>query len=173
MSISQKSLLQVMAVSALALGLAACGPNDNETAGQKLDNTIDRTEQAADNAKMEADRAADAAGQRMDNAADATRDAAANAADATRDAASNAADATRDAASNVADTMGEAGVTAKVNAALIGDPELSALKINVDTNGNAVTLNGEAPNQAAKDRAEQLAKAVEGVGSVNNLLTVK
>ena len=69
--------------------------------------------------------------------------------------------------------MSEAGTTAKVNAALIGDPELSALKINVDTHGNVVTLNGEAPNQAAKDRAEDLAKAVEGVQSVNNLLTVK
>lgn len=162
MSISQKSLLQVLAVSALALGLAACGPNDGQTAGQKLDNTINKTEQAADNAKMDADRAAQAAGQKMDNAMDATKD-----------AATNASAATQNAASNVADTMGEAGVTAKVNAALIGDPELSALKINVDTQGSAVTLNGEAPNQAAKDRAEQLAKAVEGVQSVNNLLTVK
>lgn len=162
MSISQKSLLQAFAVSALALGLAACGPNDGQTAGQKLDNTINKTEQAADNAKMDADRAAEAAGQKMDNAMDATKDAAAN-----------ASAATQNAASNVADTMGEAGVTAKVNAALIGDAELSALKINVDTQGSAVTLNGEAPNQAAKDRAEQLAKAVDGVQSVNNLLTVK
>lgn len=162
MTISQKSLLQVLAVSALALGLTACGPNDNQTAGQKLDNAIENTEQAADNAKVEADRAAETAGQKMDNAMDATKDAAAN-----------ASEATKDAASNVADTMGEAGVTAKVNAALIGDPELSALKINVDTHGSAVTLNGEAPSQSAKDRAEELAKAVEGVQSVNNLLTVK
>ena len=162
MSISQQSLMKVLAVSALALGLAACGPNDNQTAGQKLDNAIEKTEQAADNAKIEADRAAETAGQKLDNAVDATKDAAAEASQATKEAASNAAD-----------TMSEAGITAKVNAALIGDPELSALKINVDTHGNAVTLNGEAPNQSAKDRAEQLAKAVEGVQSVNNLLTVK
>lgn len=162
MSISQQSLMKVLAVSALALGLAACGPNDNQTAGQKLDNAIEKTEQAADNAKIEADRAAETAGQKLDNAVDATKDAAAEASQATQEAASNAAD-----------TMSEAGITAKVNAALVGDPELSALKINVDTHGNAVTLNGEAPNQSAKDRAEQLAKAVEGVQSVNNLLTVK
>ena len=55
----------------------------------------------------------------------------------------------------------------------MGDADLSALKINVDTKGSVVTLHGEAPNQAGKDRAEQLAKAVEGVSSVNNLLTVK
>ena len=162
MSISQKNLLKVLAVSALALGLAACGPNDGQTASQKLDNAVDRTEQAADNAKVEADRAAAAAGQKMDNAMEATKDAAANAADATKDAANSAAGA-----------IGEAGVTAKVNAALVADSELSALKINVDTNGGAVTLNGEAPNQAAKDRAEQLAKGVEGVTSVNNMLMVK
>lgn len=161
MSISHKNLLQVLAVSALAMGLAACGPSD-QTAGQKLDNAIEKTEQAADNAKMQADHAAQSAGQKLDHAMDATQEAAANASAATAAAAGNAAD-----------TMGEAGVTAKVNAALIGDPELSALKINVDTHGSAVTLNGEAPNQAAKDRAEDLAKAVEGVHSVNNLLTVK
>lgn len=162
MSITQKSWMHVCAVSALALGLTACGPNDGQTAGQKLDSTIDKTEQSADSMKAEADRAAQAAGQQLENAVDATKDAAANASAATQEAASNAAN-----------VMGEAGVTAKVNAALIGDSELSALKINVDTNGGAVTLNGEAPNQAAKDRAEQLAKAVEGVQSVNNLLTVK
>lgn len=151
MSISQKSIFQVLAVSALALGLAACGPNDGQTAGQKLDNSIDRTEQAAEKAKMEAERAANTAGQKIDNAMDATKD----------------------AASNAAGAMGEAGVTAKVKAALVGDPELSALKVHVDTQGSVVTLNGEAPNQAAKDRAQELAQAVEGVTSVNNLLTVK
>lgn len=163
MSISHKSLLQILAVSALAMGLTACGPNnDNQTAGQKLDNAIEKTEQAADNAKADADRAAETAGQKIDNAVDATKD-----------AASNAADATKDAAADALNAAGEAGVTAKVNAALVGDPELSALKINVDTKGTVVTLNGEAPNQAAKDRAEELAKAVSGVTSVNNLLTVK
>lgn len=162
MTITQQSIMRVLAVSALALGLAACGPNDNQTAGQKLDNSIERSEQAANNAQVQADRAAETAGQKMDNAAEATKN-----------AASNAADATRDAASNALDAAGEAGVTAKVNAALVGDPELSALKINVDTNGSVVTLNGDAPNQSAKDRAEELAKAVDGVTSVNNLLTVK
>ena len=151
MSITQKNLLQVLAVSALALGLTACGPNDGQTTGQKLDNAVDRTEQAAEKAKSEVEKAAETTGQKLENAMDATKD----------------------AASNATAAMGEAGVTAKVKAALVGDSELSALMIEVDTNGGAVTLSGEAPNQAAKDRAEQLAKGVEGVTSVNNLLTVK
>ncbi|MBF6631938.1 MAG: BON domain-containing protein [Comamonas sp.] len=151
MSMINLRIAHVMAISALALGLAACGPNNGETAGQKLDNSIERTEQAADNARVEADRAAQAAGQKMDNAVDASKN----------------------AANDAMAVAGEAGTTAKVNAALIGDPELSALKINVDTVGSTVTLNGEAPSQSAKDRATDIAKAVEGVTSVNNLLTVK
>lgn len=161
MSTSHKRVVQVLAVSALALGLAACGPKE-ETAGQKLDNTIERTEQAAEKAKVEADRAAEAAGQKMENAVEATKEAAQQAAEATKDVAGDALAA-----------ASAASITAKVKAALVGDAELSALKINVDTQGGVVTLHGEAPNQSGKDRAEQLAKAVEGVSSVNNLLTVK
>ena len=151
MSTIHLRLAQILAVSALALGLAACGPNNGETAGQKLDNTIERADQAADNARMEADRAAEAAGQAVDKAVESTKE----------------------AASSALGAAGEAGTTAKVNAALIADSELSALKINVDTVGSTVTLNGEAPTQAAKDRAAEIAKTVEGVTSVNNLLTVK
>lgn len=151
MSITQHRLLQVLGVSALALGLAACGPNDGQTAGQKLDNAMDKTEQAADNAMAQADRAMESAGQKMDQAADAAKD----------------------AAKNATDSLGDVSVTTKVNAALLADPELSALKINVDTKDGAVTLNGEALSQAAKDRAEQLASGVEGVRTVNNMLVVK
>jgi osmotically-inducible protein OsmY len=111
---------------------------------------------------MEADRAAEAAGQKMENAVEATKE-----------AAQQAADATKDVASDALAVASEASITAKVKAALVGDADLSALKINVDTKGSVVTLHGEVPNQAGKDRAEQLAKAVEGVSSVNNLLTVK
>ena len=162
MSMNSQSIARILAVTAIALGLAACGPNDNQTAGQKLDNAIERTEQAADNVKAQANRAAETAGQKLDNAVEATKDAAANAADATQDAAAQALNA-----------AGEAGITAKVNAALMADAELSALNINVDTHGSVVTLKGDAPSQSAKDRAQELAKAVDGVTSVANLLTVK
>jgi hypothetical protein len=58
-----------------------------------------------------------------------------------------------------------ASITAAVNAGLIKDSELSAIKINVDTKDGVVTLTGEAPNQAAKDRAGRisvLARALAG-----------
>jgi osmotically-inducible protein OsmY len=45
--------------------------------------------------------------------------------------------------------------------------------INVDVKDGAVTLNGTVDNDAAKASAESAAKAVEGVKSVKNNLTVK
>jgi len=45
--------------------------------------------------------------------------------------------------------------------------------INVDVDNNVVTLSGTVPSAAQKARAEAVAKAVEGVKSVRNQLTVK
>ena len=69
--------------------------------------------------------------------------------------------------------MDDAGITAKVHTGLAKDPDLSTLKIDVDTKDGVVTLKGPAPNAAAKERAETIAKGVEGVKSVNNDLEVK
>ncbi len=41
------------------------------------------------------------------------------------------------------------------------------------TQGGVVSLNGPAPNAAAKARAEEIAKSVKGVSAVNNNLQVK
>lgn len=158
---SSKRWVQLAAASAVLVGLTACGKPD-ETAGQKLDNAIENSQQAMDQAKDDASRAADEASRQLNNAAD-------NA----REAAAGAADATAAAADKVANTLDAAGTTARVNAALVADPELSALKINVDTKGSTVTLSGTAPNQAAKDRAAQIAQAVDGVTAVENLLAIK
>ena len=63
-------------------------------------------------------------------------------------------------------------ITAKVSSGLAKDPDLSAIKINVDTKEGVVTLNGPAPNAAAKSKATDIAKQVQGVTSVNNQLVV-
>lgn len=67
----------------------------------------------------------------------------------------------------------DAAITASVNASLAKDPDLSAMKINVDTKSGVVTLTGPAPTSAAKDRATSLAQSVEGVAGVNNNLEVR
>jgi len=66
----------------------------------------------------------------------------------------------------------DAGITAKVKAALIAEKGVSGMSINVDTSGGTVTLSGKVPDQGQVERATQVARAVEGVKSVENRLTV-
>lgn len=148
-------IFQVLAVSALALGLAACGKSEEQTAGQKLDSAVSQTEQAAADAKIRAEEAAKSAGAKIEQEAAKVGDAASNAANSAMDVAADAA------------------TTAEIKAGLLKDKDLSALQINVDTKGSTVTLNGTAPSDQAKARAEEIAKSVKGVVAVNNMLTVK
>ncbi|KQP37431.1 BON domain-containing protein [Pseudorhodoferax sp. Leaf274] len=124
----------LLAASALALGLVACGERV-DTAGMKP--------------------AEPTVGQRVDSAVERTENAAGN------------------MAQNVERKIDDATITASVNASLAKDPDLSAMKINVDTKSGVVTLNGPAPTPAAKDRATSLAQAVQGVAGVNNNLEVR
>jgi hyperosmotically inducible protein len=69
-------------------------------------------------------------------------------------------------------TAGDAAITVAVSAALAKDSQLSAMRIDVDTDGGRVVLNGSAPSTAAKERATMLARGVDGVKSVDNRLAV-
>jgi len=71
------------------------------------------------------------------------------------------------------DKMDDAAITGKVKTALIADPDVKALKIDVDTKDNVVTLNGSADTKANADKAVTIAKGIDGVKSVENRLTVK
>jgi hyperosmotically inducible protein len=66
----------------------------------------------------------------------------------------------------------DAAITAKVKAELLKDPEISGLKINVDTVQGAVKLKGEIKSVALRKKVEELAKGVAGVKSVDNQLLV-
>ena len=79
---------------------------------------------------------------------------------------------TADAVNTVADKTRDAAITTAVNAELLRDSKLSALKINVDTTDGRVVLRGTAPDTASRERATVLAKVVSGVVSVENALTV-
>ena len=79
---------------------------------------------------------------------------------------------TANAVNTVADKTRDAAITTAVNAELLRDSKLSALKINVDTTDGRVVLRGIAPDTASRERATVLAKVVSGVVSVENALTV-
>ena len=69
-------------------------------------------------------------------------------------------------------TVDDAGVTAKVKAALVAEKGVNGMSINVDTVGGRVTLTGRVPDQSQVERATQVATAIEGVKAVDNRLTV-
>lgn len=69
-------------------------------------------------------------------------------------------------------SMQDAAITARVNAALMSDAQLSGLHIEVQTQQGTVTLRGSAPDALAIARATELASAVEGVTSVVNEIKV-
>lgn len=79
---------------------------------------------------------------------------------------------TANAVNAVGDKTRDAAITAAVNAELVRDSKLSALKIDVDTTDGRVVLRGTAPDTASVERAKVLASAVSGVVSVENALTV-
>ncbi len=142
MNISKRAQV-VIATTAVLLSLAACGQKEEATVGQKIDGAIASTEQAAQEAKQDMQAAAGDMKREGEQAAQA-----------------------------VADTAADAAITTKVKAALAADTQLSALRIEVDTVAGVVSLTGPAPSADAADRATVLAKAVEGVTSVQNKLVV-
>ena len=150
------TLKTALIASAAALVLSACGrDNDSRTAGEKLDSAVTTVEKKAEEVKVDV----------QQGVAEAKADGQAAAADVAASVAQ--------AADQIGAKMDDAAITASVNAELAKDPDLSALKINVDTRKGHVVLKGKAPTDAARERATQLATAVKGVVAVDNRLRVR
>jgi osmotically-inducible protein OsmY len=148
--------LAVLTAVSLALALAACNKQDDgKTAGQQLDSAIAKTEEAAAQAKAKAAAEMASAGTAMKNA--------------TQSAEASG----KDMAAKAGEKIDDLTITTTVTAGFAKDPDLSALKINVDTRNGAVTLNGSAPTEAAREKAATLAKEAKGVTSVDNKLVIK
>jgi len=64
-------------------------------------------------------------------------------------------------------------VTTKVKAALVGEPNMKDFDVKVETTKGVVQLAGVVDNQMTIDRAIAVAKNVEGVKSVDNVMTIK
>lgn len=60
-----------------------------------------------------------------------------------------------------------------INAKIIEDPELSYLKINVNSTSGNVVLTGFVPNKAAEKRLVEISRQIRGVRSVKSELNVQ
>ncbi len=67
----------------------------------------------------------------------------------------------------------DAVVTASVKSALLADADIKRFDFKVETRKGEVMLSGFVDSQAQMDRADALAKAVAGVTSVQNKVTLK
>lgn len=72
----------------------------------------------------------------------------------------------------VVNAASDAAITVAVNAALAKDEQLNVLRIDVNTVDGHVVLDGSAPDDAARRRASQLARQIDGVRSVDNRLAL-
>jgi osmotically-inducible protein OsmY len=64
-------------------------------------------------------------------------------------------------------------ITGKVKAALLTDPDVKSTDITVDTKQGVVQLGGVAQSKVQADKAVSVARAIEGVYSVENNISVK
>ena len=64
-------------------------------------------------------------------------------------------------------------ITTKVKAAILNEPTLKSMEINVETFKGRVQLGGFVSNRAAMDKAVELARGVKGVSSVANDMRMK
>ena len=92
-------------------------------------------------------------------------------------ASAMAAEGTSKLATGKTETPGayidDAVITAKVKAAILKDESVKATEVNVETYKGIVQLTGFVKSQANIDKAVKIAKAVDGVISVQNNMVVK
>ena len=149
-----------LAAAVAALFLGAC---DRESTNQ--------ARQDAANAGQKVERALERTGQKI---ADASRQAVTEVKQAGAEIKNTTIAATHDVRStDTGRVLSDTAITASIKTDYLKDPDLSVLKIDVDTKDGVVTLNGLAGTEEGRRRAGQLAGAIKGVKEVRNHLTVK
>lgn len=72
----------------------------------------------------------------------------------------------------VGETIDDTTITTRVKTAMLNDPSVGGMRIDVDTFKGAVTLSGRVKSQAEKDQAIALARTVSGVTEVKDALQI-
>ena len=73
----------------------------------------------------------------------------------------------------VGETVDDATVTTRVKTALLNDPDVGGLRIDVDTFKGVVTLSGAVKTAAERDKAIGIAKRIGGVTDVKSTLQIQ
>lgn len=73
---------------------------------------------------------------------------------------------------SVGNTIDDATITGRVKTAMLNDPDVAGLKIDVDTFKGVVTLSGAVKSQTEADRAMAIARRTPGVTDVKSTLQI-
>jgi hyperosmotically inducible protein len=73
---------------------------------------------------------------------------------------------------SIGETIDDATITARVKTALLNDPQVGGLNIDVDTTLGVVTMSGVVKSRREEERAIQLARGIPGVRDVRSTLQV-
>lgn len=136
--------LPVLVASALALSLVACG---EKSSPEKVGKDTDRAGAQSGGKLEEVTTAAEKKVQQAENLV---------------------GEKTAEASKAIGDTA----LTAKIKAALLAEPNLKSLAIDISTSDGIVTLYGTVDTPAIRDRVVQVVSGVNGVKSVKNNLVV-
>ena len=74
---------------------------------------------------------------------------------------------------SVGETIDDATVTTRVKTALLNDPDVGGLRIDVDTFKGVVTLSGRVKSKDEEGKALALARRIGGVKDVKSTLQVQ
>ena|SRR5687767_1322466 len=72
----------------------------------------------------------------------------------------------------VGETIDDTSITTRVKTAMLNDPAVGGLRIDVDTYKGVVTLSGRVKSQAERDQALTLARRTSGVVEVKDAMQV-
>lgn len=73
---------------------------------------------------------------------------------------------------SVGETIDDATITTRVKTALLNDPDVGGLRIDVDTFKGVVTLSGRVKTKEEESKAVALARKIGGVADVKSTLQV-
>jgi hyperosmotically inducible protein len=73
---------------------------------------------------------------------------------------------------SVGETIDDATITTRVKTALLNDPDVGGLRIDVDTFKGVVTLSGAVKSAAERDKAMAIARKTPGVVDVKSTLQI-
>jgi hyperosmotically inducible protein len=90
----------------------------------------------------------------------------------TKEVAGKAVDKTKEGLSKTGEVITDGWITTRVKSKFIDEDLLKGSDINVDTNNHVVTLKGTVMSPAARARAVEQAKEVEGVHRVVDMLKI-